>query len=280
MGFTALVASDIFGEKINLEISFNGRPVMAELKDVVERCYNGEVHDRVTRMTQPPVGALPAYQVKRFQLFDEVTQKWVGLTTAGQLTDYCQLYAFQPPHPYHKEVRAPIPAPVRPKNFGLAQLSSPRPRSPARSAQLEAVAAAVPLDAASHEEKNAAVFEDLDANNDRVIDADEWAKAFSLLRFSVFNGTSVTDMFVRADANGDQRITYAEWQRFTELYPALLDSLYQRFQAYWEGMRHEQQMQDERERLEELKANLQRLEHANRERAADVAASEAQLAAA
>ena len=278
--FTALVASDIFGEKMNLEIGFPSRPSLAELKEETERCYNGEVGARASRVSAGvPAGtpAVPPYCVKRFQLFDEVSQRWASLASSNQLTDYCQLYAFQPPNPWHKEVRAPIPAPIKTKAH-LLPLNPTHIESVARSRLLAGDPPPIDPLGASHEEKTNSVFDELDVNNDRGIDGEEWAKGVALLRLEAqFDGATVRDLHVKADANGDGKISFSEWQRFTELYPTLLDSLYQRCQAYWEDKRFEQHLQEGRDRLGDMHAHMARLEAQHRDNANIVASREAAL---
>eukprot|EP01064_Diplonema_japonicum_P035020 TRINITY_DN742_c0_g5_i1.p1 TRINITY_DN742_c0_g5~~TRINITY_DN742_c0_g5_i1.p1 ORF type:complete len:532 (+),score=191.37 TRINITY_DN742_c0_g5_i1:39-1634(+) len=250
--FTVLVASDLFGEKVNLEVEFAMRPSLKQLGEMVEKCYGIEVEER---KGSRDVGR---YKTSRFQVFEEGRGKWVDLVSGNQLSEYCQLYAFQQPNPWHKEVRAAIPAPVK------AKLAS------------HASALAVPDDP-SHDEKVSAIFDDMDLNNDRHIDSDEFHRCCSLASLP-FTTATITDLFLKADLNQDSLVSYSEFQRFAELYPSLIDSLYHRLKFYWEDMRLQGEMDAVKDAIQAAHENERHAKAAFEDRVKDVAAAEARLA--
>ena len=243
--FTILVASDVLGEKVNLEIPFSSRPNLKELTAVVEKCYEREIEER-TRGRGKYQGA--EYNVSRYQIFDESREKWADLSSASMLVDYCQIYAFQPPNPWHKEVRAPIPAPIK---TSFATLAYSRTAANGR-------------DTSTYEEKTASVFEEMDLQNKRLLSADDFQKTFALHGMELSSAT-ILDIFTKCDANGDGFLSYTEFQMFSEQYPTLLDSLYHRLKHYWADMKFQEQMRAEQEQLERLRNALSRADNSRSE---------------
>jgi len=148
---------------------------------------------------------LGKFAIGRVQVYDEVLQRWAELTGPSQLKDFCQLYAF---NRNSVEVQKPIPPPVRPAKPVLT----------------------------THEDKAAQVFDDLDAHGNKALSQEDLRRGFTLLRFG-FSQATVDDLFSKADQNRDGEISFAEWQRFTEVYPTMLDALYFRCRDYWEAYR-------------------------------------------
>eukprot|EP00755_Sulcionema_specki_P017790 Sspe_Gene.65247::Locus_38631_Transcript_1_1_Confidence_1.000_Length_1899::g.65247::m.65247 len=233
--FTVLVAADVFGSKVNLELPLAGKPSLVDLSEQVTEAFRAE-----TEEARPP-GA-PPFKVSRFQLFDEREQRWVDLVSASQLHDFCQTYAFQPPSQWHKEVQAPIPAPVRPR---MVPASIRRPR-------------VTSVDNATHDDKVRGTFEELDSNGNKVIEQEELQRGLHLLAID-FSPATIRDLFSKSDANRDGVISFPEWQRVCELYPTLLDCLYFRFRAYWEDMRLQQEIQQARA----MQADLEQAQRAS-----------------
>eukprot|EP01062_Namystynia_karyoxenos_P075698 TRINITY_DN732_c0_g5_i1.p1 TRINITY_DN732_c0_g5~~TRINITY_DN732_c0_g5_i1.p1 ORF type:complete len:562 (+),score=275.56 TRINITY_DN732_c0_g5_i1:95-1687(+) len=208
--FTVHAATDINGDKHNLELQFTHPPSLPELEAAISNTFN----------QQFPGGR---FLLGRIQMHDEVLQKWVELSSAAQLREYAQIYAF---NRNSAEVQKAIPPPVQPS----------KPQLP---------------DNATHEEKARAVFDDLDTSNNRVIELDEFRKGYRTLHFD-FTQATVDDLFQKADANGDGVISYAEWQRFTEVYPTMLDSLYFRCKDYWTNFQQQQGIRECEEALARL----------------------------
>eukprot|EP01062_Namystynia_karyoxenos_P068075 TRINITY_DN62346_c0_g1_i1.p1 TRINITY_DN62346_c0_g1~~TRINITY_DN62346_c0_g1_i1.p1 ORF type:complete len:560 (+),score=191.18 TRINITY_DN62346_c0_g1_i1:77-1756(+) len=247
--FTCRVAADVFGEKLNLELNFPGPPSVPQLTQQVAQAFAAEVELR--RPAAAPRGFDPA----AFQVHDERRGQWVDLVDAAQLTAGCQLYAFQPPSQWHQEVQAPIPAarPPRaplppppaaasvPRGAPPARPSGPAPQWPEGLSALSAAAGGCSGKDATHAEKARDTFAELDANRSSAVERQEWHDALNLLNLPLSVQQSDA-LFTKADVNGDGRISWAEWQVFSETYPSLLDSLYFRFAAHWEDHRAQSQV--------------------------------------
>eukprot|EP00760_Papus_ankaliazontas_P002996 PhM_4_TR11374/c0_g1_i1/m.4476 len=108
--YTLLACGDMFGEKINLELTFPAMPTIGELTRKVEDVFRAEAD------IKRPVNFPREYEfrVARLQIYDDVLLKWVDLVTATQLHEYDQLYAFQPQSPWHIDVQKDLPPPRPP----------------------------------------------------------------------------------------------------------------------------------------------------------------------
>lgn len=266
---TILVAADVHGAKINLEFVFPIVPSVPEFKRQVESAFAMEVEDR-----RPPM-APPGFQATRFQLYDETLTRWVDLSVSSQLFDFCQLYAFQPPSQWHREVQAPIPAPTKARfpaaaarTYGSPARTALDGASPAPSHRAHSMVAlqrpaagqyggvSLAPEHATHDDKVSSTFEELDTNGNRVVELDELRKGFGRDVANLpLSSETIDDMFGKADANRNGVVEFTEWQRFCELYPTLLDALYFRFRAHWE----DKKAQSEKAELEE---QVKRLEDA------------------
>eukprot|EP01062_Namystynia_karyoxenos_P075693 TRINITY_DN732_c0_g1_i1.p1 TRINITY_DN732_c0_g1~~TRINITY_DN732_c0_g1_i1.p1 ORF type:complete len:500 (+),score=190.34 TRINITY_DN732_c0_g1_i1:99-1502(+) len=87
-------------------------------------------------------------------------------------------------------------------------------------------------DHATHSEKVRGTFDELDARRAQAVAWDEWLATFQRLNIDLPPST-VRTLFERADTNHDGIIDYSEFQRFAEVYPTILDSLYYRSRDYW-----------------------------------------------
>eukprot|EP01060_Flectonema_neradi_P007632 TRINITY_DN1534_c3_g1_i1.p1 TRINITY_DN1534_c3_g1~~TRINITY_DN1534_c3_g1_i1.p1 ORF type:complete len:568 (+),score=153.70 TRINITY_DN1534_c3_g1_i1:88-1704(+) len=244
MVFTILAAADVAGDKHNYEISFPGKPGLQELDSSITNTYQS-------------VFPGASFSISRMQYYDEALQSWKDLSQAGQLKDFMQLYVF---NRGAVEIQKQIPPPIKPpvatgNNYGSAKGYSQ-------------TGVAGLADNATHDEKVAAVFEELDVNNNRVIESDEFSRAFRVHGFD-FSTATVSDLFMRSDANGDSVLSFSEFQRFAEMYPTLLDSLYFRIRDYWEDFRQKQAINASREAFDATK---------DREKRAHLAHIEAQQA--
>eukprot|EP01064_Diplonema_japonicum_P000946 TRINITY_DN10615_c0_g1_i2.p1 TRINITY_DN10615_c0_g1~~TRINITY_DN10615_c0_g1_i2.p1 ORF type:complete len:595 (+),score=163.12 TRINITY_DN10615_c0_g1_i2:69-1787(+) len=250
------VATDVFGSKLNYELEFPMQPTVAEMIRQIETVFTQE------QMMRNP-GTTP-YKVAKLNVVDEVTEDWVEVLTQSQLRNYCQVYSFQPHSTQLTESQGHIPAAVKPRHLqgaGVAMAASPTPlplqpvtpihnyTSTASIAALQQPVAPVSLPVhhstpgvaqvrllpqdASHDEKVRACFEGLDANANRVLELDEMKRGFQMFGMD-FTQTTVDDLFRKGDRDGDGVISFPEWQRFAELYPTMLDSLYYRLKSHWE----------------------------------------------
>eukprot|EP01065_Artemidia_motanka_P035761 TRINITY_DN43657_c0_g1_i1.p1 TRINITY_DN43657_c0_g1~~TRINITY_DN43657_c0_g1_i1.p1 ORF type:complete len:750 (+),score=187.05 TRINITY_DN43657_c0_g1_i1:57-2252(+) len=108
MSFTVFAAADLWGNKLNYELSFPSKPSPAEVLQRAAAVFGAESALR-RPSTVPPAHA---FQIDRLQTFDEVGQRWVDLMSPQQLQEGSQVYVFQKETQYHREQQSKIPAPV------------------------------------------------------------------------------------------------------------------------------------------------------------------------
>eukprot|EP00759_Apiculatamorpha_spiralis_P016050 PhF_6_TR22452/c1_g1_i1/m.31848 len=256
--YTLLACADLFGEKINLELTFAAMPTIGELTRKIEDVYRSEAD------LKRPVNFPREYEfrVARLQIYDDVLLKWVDLVTATQLHEYDQLYAFQPQSPWHIDVQKDLPPPRPPTaqfRGGQPPASfSPNRGLPAYGGQQAPPAssyapptyappppsypsyASSPYDRgvppyadprgglnpnASDEEKVRIIFSELDTDRDGYVSNKELRDGF-YTRGIDFTEQTVGDLFFRADANRDGVISLGEFQAFARRFPNTIDSLY------------------------------------------------------
>lgn len=104
-----LVCADLYGEKINLEITFPVMPTIGELQRKVIESFNSEAN-----VKRPQGYPAVEFSIARLQIYDDVMLKWTDLVACTQLHEYDQLYAFQPQSPWHIDVQKDLPPPRPP----------------------------------------------------------------------------------------------------------------------------------------------------------------------
>jgi hypothetical protein len=207
--FIVNVAADVFQRKHNLRLEFPVRPTMSELLNTVESQY-----DVVARSSRPAGYPDVPYKVETFQVYDDAFLRWVDLYSPEQLTNGCQIYAFQSETVWTVDVQGTIPPP-RDTLTWVTSAGSPR------RARLAADAGIPP----SMSEKLRSVFDNLDVGRKGYVNYTDIRSAF--LRCDMeFTYATVGDLFNRADANHDGHITYDEWVRFAIDFPHIIDALY------------------------------------------------------
>eukprot|EP00754_Rhynchopus_humris_P027374 Rhum_TRINITY_DN15083_c5_g1::Rhum_TRINITY_DN15083_c5_g1_i1::g.136407::m.136407 len=107
MPFSVCVASDIFGQKVNLELDFNYAPSVPELTSKSEQAFASEMASR------KPGNHI--FQVSKFHVVDPITDDWVEVIGAHQLRNQCQVYAFQPHSTKYTESQGHIPPASKPR---------------------------------------------------------------------------------------------------------------------------------------------------------------------
>lgn len=107
--YTLLVCADLYGEKINLELTFAAMPTIGELQRKVGEVFNFEAQAK-----RPQGYPNIEFTCARLQIYDDVLLKWADLVTCTQLHEYDQLYAFQPQSPWHIDVQKDLPPPRPP----------------------------------------------------------------------------------------------------------------------------------------------------------------------
>jgi hypothetical protein len=104
-----LVCADLYGEKLNLEITFPTMPTIGELQRKIIEVYNAEAN-----VKRPQGYPAVEFSIARLQIYDDVMLKWTDLVACTQLHEYDQLYAFQPQSPWHIDVQKDLPPPRPP----------------------------------------------------------------------------------------------------------------------------------------------------------------------
>lgn len=147
--FITQVAADIFGNKLNFELTFSSRPTVSELTRSTEAAFSGEI-----ARVRPDGVPAHTFHVSKIKLYDEDRNKWIDLTSDAQLTDYCQLYAFQPENAWHKETQKAIPPATKPPTGNITTTSSSHSyaatHSPAHRSITASTGALQPYTGSSH----------------------------------------------------------------------------------------------------------------------------------
>eukprot|EP00756_Hemistasia_phaeocysticola_P052113 Hpha_TRINITY_DN27314_c0_g1::TRINITY_DN27314_c0_g1_i1::g.613::m.613 len=76
------------------------------------------------------------------------------------------------------------------------------------------------------------VFAEMDSEHSALLTFDGFAACLRRLEVDIVPGRA-KEIFESADLDGDGRLSFAEWMRFSETYPTLLDSLYYRAKDWW-----------------------------------------------
>lgn len=270
------VAADVFGEKVNFELSFPSRPALDEVNRVIEAAFTTEIEN-----SRPPNVPPHNFRISKLRLYDEDNSKWVQLTSESQLVNDCQLYAFQPENAWHKESQNPIPpaikppraksaaraesqsSPSNPSGFpssGLGSLSRPQTRSLRGLGGSSAVTRSTALVPRAHgdvsyDEKLRIVFAQFDPKGTRSIELPEFKQGFRNLGLD-FSSATVEDLFERADTKKDRRVSFSDFERFARLYPIMTDIIYIRSKAFWEEEQLNKVIQSERDTVTKAEGNL------------------------
>eukprot|EP00759_Apiculatamorpha_spiralis_P043796 PhF_6_TR40985/c0_g1_i2/m.62081 len=246
---TLFIAAELFSQKLNLEVPFPSIPTLSELTRVTENLFNVEMS-----FMRPEGHPVYPFRVSKFKLYDDVTLRWLDVVSELQLTHNSQLYAFQVENPYHRESQRELPNPTKPRAY--IHQSPPALRTLSNSVIPMSVAApiiSVPRSDASLAEKLRVVFDDIDSNKDSVIGMDEMRQSFATLGLN-FSSATVSDLFLKGDENRDGMISYAEFERFAQRYPIMLDCMYYHSRAFWDSP----QLRDELARAHEASERARR----------------------
>lgn len=260
--FTVLVCADLFGFKVNLELTFAALPTIAELTRRSEEIFNAEMG--AVRPAGAPVPA-EGFRVSRVQIYDDVLLKWVDLISSTQLHEYDQLYVFQPQSPWQVDTQQDLPAPRPPSDPQYQQPAAgggappqqasyqqPFAAVPAPQQQAYAAPGAPPSYAAAppppaqdgyqprtqhvpgsgaspEEDRVRAVFDATDSSRKGYFEYAEMERLFRErgLDFSV---NTVGELFYKADLDRDGRVVFEEWANWARIYPNTLECLWHRGQ--------------------------------------------------
>eukprot|EP00754_Rhynchopus_humris_P015983 Rhum_TRINITY_DN14488_c15_g1::Rhum_TRINITY_DN14488_c15_g1_i1::g.92685::m.92685 len=313
MPFTMLVCADLFSDKVNLEIPFPEKPTLEELRSHVQNQFTAEM-----RALQPPnMAAIDQFVVSRVQIYDDVNNSWVDLSSPQQLHEFDQLYCFQPLNPWQNDLQKDLPPPRPPTvpvpftggggawsgqqpvsqpAAALAaaplQLSYQQPQAP--PSQPMYVGGGLPqphsLAAASGERPNIPLeerirvsFQEIDEQRKGWVDSTELERAFRN-RGIDFSASTVNELFQKADGTREGRLDAQKWHHFATVYPNTVDAVYYRGR----DMRSEQHLRDEmagaqreleagRAKEHELRAAAEAQAQHNQRLAAQLQSNEIQL---
>eukprot|EP01062_Namystynia_karyoxenos_P000562 TRINITY_DN10201_c0_g1_i2.p1 TRINITY_DN10201_c0_g1~~TRINITY_DN10201_c0_g1_i2.p1 ORF type:complete len:765 (+),score=281.34 TRINITY_DN10201_c0_g1_i2:79-2295(+) len=174
------------------------------------------------------------------------------------------------------------PAPARPQPAPPPAAAADGPGRPARADPAGAPSAPrappQPAPDVPHREKVLAVFSALTPPGRRGFEIDHFRELLMRLRCDI-TGAAAAELFVRADADGDNVVVEQEWGRFCELFPALLDCLYFRSRDSEAEGRLEAAITEARARLERVRDREQELRLATISGASEAAECTQRLAA-
>jgi hypothetical protein len=184
-------------------------PTVSELINATEAQY-----DTTARATRPAGYPDIPFRIQTFQVYDDVLLRWVDLYSSAQLTNGCQVYAFQPETVWNVDVQGTIPI-ARDAVAWSSAVGSPRRGRIASDL-------GVPP---SMSEKLRSVFFDLDSGNKGYILYTDLRAAF--LRYDIeFSFATIGELFTRADLNRDGSVSYEEWVHFAVQHPNIVDALF------------------------------------------------------
>ncbi|CUG93778.1 calcium-binding protein, putative [Bodo saltans] len=279
--FSISVAADIFGAKTNFELTFPAKPSLLELTQSTEKSFSNEISIR-----RPENVPQHSFHVAKFKLFDEERNKWMDLLSEGQLLSQCQLYAFQPENPWHKETPKEIPPASKPP--AAPRYVQPQPQ-PQTARAYVATSSAVAYDTsrigntsygpssssmyvptrsqpqpqpprlnvnATEDEKLRVVFAEFDVKGTRMIDMEDLKQGFRTLGLE-FTTATMNDLFQKGDLNHDGRISFSEFERFAKFYPIMTDCLFYRSKAFWDEDQMNRDIQAEKDAVRQAQQNVQ-----------------------
>jgi hypothetical protein len=139
MAFVLLACAEVRGEKLNLELPFEGRPTIADLMEVVERVFRFESSNAVqsSPSTQRD-SSEPIFTIAAVQIYADDTRHWAELTSPHQLHMYDQLFVVRKYIPLSEGARKEIPRPRSSQYFAGRSASvsmPPPPRAATTSSQ-------------------------------------------------------------------------------------------------------------------------------------------------
>lgn len=209
MVFFVSVACDIFSKKHNVRLEFQVQPTITELINAVECQY--DVTSRATRPSGYP--DIP-FRIQTFQIYDDVLMRWVDLYSSAQLSNGCQIYAFQPETVWNVDLQGAIPI-ARDTITWSSSVGSPR------RARIATDSGVPPTTS----EKLRSAFYDLDRGNKGYILYSDLRSAFITCDIE-FAYATVGELFNQADRNRDGHVSYDEWVRFAIDHPSIVDAIF------------------------------------------------------
>eukprot|EP00759_Apiculatamorpha_spiralis_P051946 PhF_6_TR5556/c0_g1_i1/m.7932 len=88
--FTVRVAIELYGMKVNLELTFPAHPSLLELTRQVEHVFSLE-----SATLRPEGKATQMIRIQKFFMYSPSIDEWTELTNATHMVEGCQIYGFQ-----------------------------------------------------------------------------------------------------------------------------------------------------------------------------------------
>lgn len=201
--FVLLVAAELYGHKHCIEIGFPEMPSLDLLAGHCEATFRNECR-RISGTKQ----AAP-FILDNIKIFDDSLNRWVDLTTQGQLAEWCQLYLFQPDG-------------VGDGDQGI--LSAPlRIRSP--------------IELGTNKEKFFFLFHDMDFAAKGHLNREELQRVFNVMCLYEYSEASIDEYFLRFDTNRDGVLSFAEFTKWMAACPDVGEDLLKKSIEYWDACR-------------------------------------------
>ncbi|CUI14782.1 SMC domain-containing protein, putative [Bodo saltans] len=147
MAFVLLACAEVRGEKLNLELPFEGRPTISDLLEVVERVFRFEASNAIqSSPTSQRDSSEPIFTIAAVQIYADESRHWAELTSPHQLHMYDQLFIVRKYIPLSEGARKEIPRPRTSQYFAgrAASVSMPPPPRVASSSSQPQSARGVP----------------------------------------------------------------------------------------------------------------------------------------
>ena len=318
MVFTILTAADLFGNKVNYELDFPMLPTMNELRDRVEGIFGGEANLRRPAGVPASPFAAHRMQTfdDRVELWVDLInenqlQDYSQVYVFQRETQWHKEVQSKIPPPIKAPVAViplavpvpPVPAPILPHIGSVSPAllpavmsASPIPLpidtyvpppsiggafgmpsvSPALGPVLPIHQVIAPIEVvgeASHIEKVRIVFDELDATRQRAIAKADWIAGFLRVQLSEY----ADDLFEKTSLH-EPVVSFDKFQRFCEIYPTVLDSLYYRSRDYWLLKRQDDSISASQKTLEVLREKESEARSAVAKAMADAALQEEKVA--
>ena len=193
------VGTDLWGIKDNVELIIDPTTTTsAQLANLIERTLTAEQIARCP--SNISMRDVPPFRIiSMLILVDNSTQQWEEVTSATPLFDGCQLFVFQPRHPFHSDAQGALPPP---RSVG----SVPMQLTPKRQPDL------TPLDLAH------IAFAMLDRRRNGIVPIPELKATLLHIGLDI---SELKEGFIFDDRT-KETITFREWLSFADVYPNLV----------------------------------------------------------
>eukprot|EP01062_Namystynia_karyoxenos_P060527 TRINITY_DN52153_c0_g1_i1.p1 TRINITY_DN52153_c0_g1~~TRINITY_DN52153_c0_g1_i1.p1 ORF type:complete len:389 (+),score=135.96 TRINITY_DN52153_c0_g1_i1:85-1167(+) len=238
--FIVQVCADLRGRKVNLELPFpSGPPGVNELTRAADDAFTAELQHELGDSQRGSDAA--TFRTVRMQVFDDTALQWTELSSSAQLAKHrCQVYAFRPTtgdQPADVQQAMPSPRPPRTAPRPQAPAAPLPPPADARAPFAERWAAPPPRPRQqqpqppgdpAHAERARAVYAEFGGQpSGGGLTYNQFGCGFMDCGINFAHAT-VDELWMKADADGDGKISWAEWQAWAAVYPNLVECIYHR----------------------------------------------------